>query len=152
YDTQTDPWEITNLAGDPDLQDERKRLSAALDTWISEVNDLGSVPEDVMVRRMYPDGVQPQTAVPLFIPICEDSPGVDPSPEGGTFKGPCAVQIHCATQGASIAYTLDEGDGARWLLYTGPLKLENGTTSVRARAIRIGYKESRESVATFAVQ
>jgi hypothetical protein len=61
------------------------------------------------------------------------------------------LQLHCATQGASMAYTLEAGDDPRWLLYTGPLRLPEGETSVRAKAIRIGYKESPERRATFTV-
>jgi hypothetical protein len=50
-----------------------------------------------------------------------------------------------------MAYTLEKGDDPRWLLYTGPLRLPRGRTTVRARAIRIGYKESEESRATFTI-
>jgi hypothetical protein len=50
-----------------------------------------------------------------------------------------------------MAYTLQEGDDPRWLLYTEPLRLPVGQTTVRARAIRIGYKESKESKAIFTV-
>ncbi|MBD3343653.1 MAG: sulfatase, partial [Chitinivibrionales bacterium] len=97
-------------------------------------------------------GVQPQTAPPVFVPICEDTPGIDPASDGGTFKGPLALQIHCATQGSSIACSFDKGENPRWLLYTGPIKLEKGTTALRAKAIRIGYKESVERSAEFTVR
>jgi hypothetical protein len=56
------------------------------------------------------------------------------------------LQLHCATQGASIAYTFEEGDRVRWQLYTQPLRLPAGKMSLRARAVRIGYKESVETV------
>jgi len=56
-----------------------------------------------------------------------------------------------ATQGASVAYTTEEGEQARWHLYTGPLRVEPGETlRLRARAVRIGYAESAERTATFA--
>lgn len=61
------------------------------------------------------------------------------------------MQLHCATQGASIAYTLEEGEQAPWKLYTEPLRLQSGVTRLRAKAIRIGYKESAEQEATFKV-
>ncbi len=152
YDTQADPFEIRNLAGDPAYQGELERLRRALDGWRQEVGDLGEEPEAEMVRRWYPDGVQPQTAPPVFIPICEANPGIDAAPEGGIFSGPLLLQLHCATQGASIAYTFEPGGAPHWRLYTGPLHLPPGRSTVRARAIRIGYKESRESVATFEVK
>jgi arylsulfatase A-like enzyme len=152
YDTLADPWETQNLAGNPDYTHELARLRAALDAWIDEVGDMGRIPETEMVRQWYPDGVQPQTAAPLFVPICQASPGVDPAPEGGTFQAPVLLQFYSATQGASLAYTFETGDDPHWLLYTEPLRLPVGQTTVRAKAIRIGYQESAESIATFAIQ
>jgi hypothetical protein len=61
------------------------------------------------------------------------------------------LQFYCATQGASMAYTFEQGDDPHWQLYTEPLRLPEGKTTVRARAIRIGYKESEESKTTFTV-
>ncbi|MDD9974153.1 MAG: chitobiase/beta-hexosaminidase C-terminal domain-containing protein, partial [Candidatus Poribacteria bacterium] len=51
---------------------------------------------------------------------------------------------HCSTQGASIAYTTEQGEEPHWQLYTDPLRLPKGETSIRAKAIRIGYRESEE--------
>jgi hypothetical protein len=151
YDTQADPFEIHNLATDPCYAPELERLRVALDAWIAEVGDMGTIPESEMVRQWYPDGVQPQTAAPLFIPICQDSPGIEPAQDGGTYTAPLLVQLYCATQGASMAYTFEQGGHPRWLLYHEPLRLPVGQTTFRARAIRIGYKESEESTATFNV-
>jgi N-sulfoglucosamine sulfohydrolase len=152
YDTQRDPYETHNLAGDPAYKPELERLRKALDAWIQEVGDMGKIPEAEMVRRWYPNGKQPETAPPLFIPICEENLGQAPAQEGGTFKEPLLIQIHCATQGASIAYTFEQGDDAHWHLYTDPLRLPVGETTLRAKAIRIGYRESKESSATFVVE
>lgn len=151
YDTLNDPYEIHNLADDPIYRPELERLRRALDQWLDEVGDMGRIPESEMVRNWYPNGEQPQTASPLFIPISEASPGTKPAPEGGTFTAPVILQIHCATQGASIGYTFDSGEKPRWLLYTEPIELPVGETTVRARAIRIGYRESQESIATFRI-
>jgi len=151
YDTDADPHEIHNLAADPTYAPELHRLRAELDRWRHEVGDMGEIPESEMVRRWYPGGHQPQTAPPLFVPICAGHPGIEPAPQGGTFPDPCLLQLHCATQGASIAYTLESGDDPHWLLYTAPLRLPPGETTVRARAIRIGYGESDESRARFII-
>jgi N-sulfoglucosamine sulfohydrolase len=53
------------------------------------------------------------------------------------------VVIYMPTQGASIGYTTDAGADAKWRLYTGPL-LVRGPMTLRAKAIRYGYKESDE--------
>ena len=151
YDTQTDPHEIDNLAADPTHAEELLRLRAALDGWLSDVGDLGKLDEAQMVQRWYPGGEQPQTAPPLFIPICADSPGRELSPGGGRFEGPLVVQLHSATQGASIAYTLQSGGDARWRLYTEPVGFPPGETTLRAKAVRIGFSDSNESTATFTV-
>ena len=150
YDTEADPHEIDNLAANPQYQPERDRLRGALDEWLREVGDMGRMAESEMVRQWYPDGRQPQTAPPVCVPICVDSPGTEPALEGGTFQGPLLVQLHCATQGASMAYALD--DDPLWHLYTEPLCMEAGTTTLRAKAIRIGYEESQETCATFVVE
>jgi hypothetical protein len=113
---------------------------------------MGQIDEAQMVRQWYPNGEQPATAAPLFIPICGDSPGIQAAPQGGTFDAPLLVQCYCATQGASIAYTLKQEERTQWQLYTEPLCLPEGTTTLRAKAIRIGYQESTESVATFTVK
>jgi hypothetical protein len=152
YDTDADPWETNNLARNPAYRQDLERLRRALDDWREEVGDMGEIPEAEMVRRWYPNGERPTTAPPVFIPICDESPGTGAEPEGGSYAGPVLLQLHCATQGASIAYTFEEGDDPRWLLYSDPLRLPEGTTRIRARAIRIGYLESEEEAATFEVR
>ncbi len=152
YDTEADPHETVNLARDPDFESERDRLRAALASWIAEVGDLGRMSESEMVRMWYPDGTQPKTAPPVFVPICEESSGTQPFCGGEPLKGPVVLQMHTATQGASIAYTLESGDEARWLLYLQPLRLASGCTTVRARAVRIGYAESDEVVCSVEIE
>ena len=151
YDTESDPYEIHNLAYDPEYRPVLERMRRALDEWLEEVGDMGHISEEEMVRGWYPNGKQPQTASPLFIPICEENPGLEPAPKGGTFTAPVLLQIHCATQGASIGYTFEEGEKPHWKLYTEPIRLPLGETRIRAKAIRIGYRESEESVASFKI-
>lgn len=150
YDTQADPHEIHNLAADPTYTPELDRMRRALNDWIAEVGDLGQISESEMVRRWYPDGVQPQTAAPVFVPICEENPGIEPT-EGGALTNPALIHLHCATQGASIAYTFETSENPHWHLYTTPVCLPTGRSTLRARAIRIGYRESKEHRVEFEV-
>ena len=152
YDTELDPYETINLAGDMKFEPEITRLRNALDTWMQEVGDMGKVPESEMVRQWYPGGEQPQTAAPLFIPINADEPMIEPLSETRSFTSPVLVQMHCTTQGASIAYTFDTGSKPQWLLYTDPLRIEKGKAHLRARAIRIGYRESEETRAVISIE
>jgi len=152
YDTETDPFEIHNLANDTAHHTDLERLRTALDSWINNVGDLGEEPENEMVRRWYPDGTQPVTAPPVCIPICDTSPGVEPFNQEQVYKGPMLLQLYCATQGASMAYTFDKGDAPTWNLYTAPLRIEPGKISLRAKAVRIGYRESEESRVDFVLE
>jgi hypothetical protein len=43
---------------------------------------------------------------------------------------------------------MEDGANARWKLYTGPIRLA-GPATIRARAIRYGYKPSEETRAVF---
>ncbi len=141
YDTQNDPHETRNLAYDPVYVAERTRLRKALDAWLEKVGDMGAIPETEMVRQWYPNGEQPQTAAPVFVPIEADNYGVLVT-DGGALRVPCLLQLHCASQGASMEYRLDDQNG--WTLYTGPFSLAPGERRIQARAIRIGYQPSEE--------
>ncbi len=144
YDVENDKFELNNLAEDAAHANVLERMQGALAEWQSDFGDMGDISEEQMVARWYPDGTQPQTASPIFIPINASNPGREPVQEDGAWEAPLLLQLHCSTQGASIAYTMEQGEDVQWKLYTEPLRLPKGATTVRAKAIRIGYKESDE--------
>ena len=45
YDLEADPYEMNNLAADPDYDDVRNELAIQLDTWIAATADMGDIPE-----------------------------------------------------------------------------------------------------------
>ena len=45
YDSENDPWEVNNLADDPEYADVKQRLSKALDDWRTDTRDVGVIPE-----------------------------------------------------------------------------------------------------------
>ncbi|MFP4356720.1 MAG: sulfatase [Phycisphaerae bacterium] len=145
YDTETDPHELHNLAGKPQLADTLQRMRDALADWIDRVGDMGEIDEAQMVRQWYPQGKQPTTARPVAIPISQENPGIEPAQGACELAGPALLQLHCATQGASIAWTTETGDDPHWQLYTRAIRLQGGQTRLRAKAIRIGYAESPEA-------
>ncbi len=151
YDIENDPFELTNLASHPEHQETLARMRDACEEWRTGVGDLGEIPESEMVRSMYPDGQKPKTASPLIIPLTKDAPGVEAVKDGEILNAPCALDFYCATQGAGIAYTMEDGHDCQWKLYTGPVRLPEGKTVIRARAIRIGYLESDETRAELQV-
>ena len=51
YDTEADPEQVRNLAEEPKYRRELQRLRDALEAWIRNTNDLGSLGEQELVRR-----------------------------------------------------------------------------------------------------
>ena len=97
--------------------------------WMVRINDQGLVPEPELYRTMYPNNRVERTAPPTASKRSE--------PGGGA-----TVSLR-SDQGASIAYTLEDGPKPRWLVYTTPLKIAAGQR-VRARAVRLGFEDSEE--------
>ncbi|MFP4379106.1 MAG: sulfatase [Candidatus Sumerlaeia bacterium] len=152
YDTQKDPYELNNLVDNPHYAQDLERLRVVLDNWRHHYDRWGETDEVEMVRRWYPDGFQPRTVTPIFIPFDEDNPGRDAAYGQVELKAPALVQLHSPSQGASIGWTDEEGDEPEWKLYTDLLRFEKaGTWTIRAKAIRIGYQESAERAVTFIV-
>ena len=110
---------------------------------MSEVGDMGEIPEEQMVRMWYPDGKQPVTAAPVFVPVCEGGWGeFSAADDAIEIPGPASLMMVSATQGASIAYRTDPASG-HWKLYTEPLRIDCvQTLTIEAKAVRIGFKES----------
>ena len=144
YNVENDRYELNNLAADPEHHAVLEQMRGALSQWQSDFGDMGDISEEQMVAQWYPDGTQPQTAAPIFIPINAEQPGTTVEDEDGEWSAPLVLQLHCSTHGASIAYTTEQGENAQWRLYTEPLRIPEGETTVRAKAIRIGYLESEE--------
>ncbi len=151
YDLDLDPHELQNLARNPESRPHLVRLRAALDDWRDEIGDLGDIDEREMKERWWQGPNQPVTAKPIFVPITTSSPGMEPVDGNITLTGPVLLQLHCATQGASIGWTTGQEAEPSWHLYTGPIRLKTGTTTLRVKAIRIGYLPSEERAASFHV-
>ncbi len=74
------------------------------------------------------------------------------SPAGGTYFEAQSVSIACATEGATIRYTLDGTDPTEnSTAYTNPLSIES-TTTVKAKAWKDGYEASAVASATYTIE
>lgn len=51
YDVTADPWEVRNLAVDPDYKDVLERMRRELSRWIRESRDTGFLPEGAMIEH-----------------------------------------------------------------------------------------------------
>jgi N-sulfoglucosamine sulfohydrolase len=144
YDTSADPHQITNLAGDPGQRARLDQMRRAVEGWMTRINDQGLINEPEMIQRMWPGGTQPETAQPFIVPRGDTDVKRDASLKMKSASGPMEVVVYVPTQGASVGYTTEDGPTAKWRLYTGPI-LVTGPMTIRAKAIRYGYKESAEA-------
>ncbi len=138
YDTVADPHEIQNLSGERQFRSTLDTLRQALDAWMLETKDVGLVPEAELIERMRPEGVWRQTAAPVV------------EPAGGVFNATVRVKLSTSTAGGIVVYTTEPGATARWRLYTGELVVTTSSI-VRAKAGRLGYKDSDEIQVSFQV-
>jgi arylsulfatase A-like enzyme len=127
YDTESDPFELKNLAGDPAHRDKLEELGKAHEQWERDVRDLGFTPEKDVYLSMWPNGVQPLT-----------------KNVAAAFDRKSSMVTLTAQDGASIVYKTNPNDKG-WLLYTAPFKVKP-MTEVHATAIRYGYKQSAETI------
>ncbi|MFN8207853.1 MAG: sulfatase [Bacteroidales bacterium] len=130
FDVLADPFELHNLAGNPEFANDIQRLSKAYDDWDKKYNALWKMPETELQEYFMPQGMQPQTGNPLI-----------------RFRGDL-LEISVSTPGTSVAYQVNGKGYAEdhWLLFTHPVRIKIGD-KVRAVAVRAGYRNSMEVVA-----
>lgn len=145
YDTQEDPHEVMNLAGDPDYTERLVRMREAVDGWMREIDDQGLISEAELVQQMWPGGVQPQTGRPIV--VLRGATDLEVA-DRHAIDGPTEVVIYTPTQGSSVEFTRDSGDTPTWRLYSEPFVVRPGEV-LRVRAVRYGYAESEEVRAEF---
>jgi uncharacterized sulfatase len=138
YDTETDPHEVVNLATRPSEHARLERFRAVLAAWMKATGDLGLVPERELKERMRPGGTWSTAARPEM------------SPPGGSFGSPIEVSLSCATEGATLVYSTEEGNTPRWRLYTRPLTISE-TVTLRVKCARLGYQDSAERRGAFTI-
>jgi len=119
YDLQKDPYELNNLAGNPDLKDTLVHYRNILQDWIKETNDLGQYPERELIAKWLPDGKQPQ------IPALELE-----EKENG---------IRLLNKQSDVTIVWKQPQDSIWNVYAMPLPKE---ISFEAKAERIGYSDS----------
>jgi hypothetical protein len=101
--------------------------------------------EPVTLRPLHPADVGPGAAPDIV------ARGFDPP--GGQYTRPQSVTITSATPGVSIRYTTDgsEPSATDGILYTGPVFLDWGTSTLKAVAFGSGLLDSVVAQATYAI-
>jgi hypothetical protein len=126
FDTETDPHEVNDLAGDPAYADKLSELREEYERWSRDVPDFGRMPEREYVASIWPDGVQPETQAPR------------------AAWNDARLTLTSQTEGASIGYQVVEdgrSPGPSWNVFAQPFSVEPGQ-GVWAMAHRIGYRPS----------
>lgn len=152
YDVKDDPFQLNNLADDPKYKAVIAEMRLQQDNWATTINDMGRMNEPEMIEQMWPGGKQPVTDKPYFIVNSPEDRGSKNYQTGDTFSAPMTLAFYCPTHGSSIVYTTEPGNKPAWKLYSGPLRLKKGTSTIRIKAVRYGYKDSGEVSGNFEVQ
>jgi len=126
YDVQKDPYQLTNIADQPQVTVHLKRLRNQMDKWLVETKDLGGTPEKDLIRQWWSG---------------QNSPPITANPvvrqQGNN------IVLQCPTEGASIGYKIAGKDTA-WQVYQHPIRVNKGE-EITAVAMRIGYLKSAEA-------
>ena len=124
YDLKFDPYEVNNIANNPDYKDKLVELRNALKSWQNEIDDKGFTNESELINEFWPNMTQPITQ-PVEITISDN-----------------VISLKCETKGASIGYQIGAQIGSQnWKLYNKPFDLSSNQ-KLATRAIKIGYKAS----------
>lgn len=124
YDLKYDPYEVNNIANNPDYKDKLIELRDALKSWQNEIDDKGFTNESELINEFWPNMIQPLTK-PVEITVLDN-----------------IISLKCDTSGASIGYQTGSQIGSQnWNLYNKPFNILPNQ-KIATRAIKIGYKAS----------
>ena len=142
YDTKADPHQIANLSAEPAHRAALERMRRAVTDRMARIGDQGLINEPEMIQRMWPGGVQPETAQPYIVPRrTSESPTAVGVAHDQLADGDRDLRSH---PGRVDRLHHGRGSQRKWRLYTGPILVDRPVT-LRAKAIRYGYKESAET-------
>ena len=133
FNCKADPFELINLADNPEYQEKLKELRAEMDRWLAEIGDDPSLKEAKLVERLWSGSdAQPVTSTPVL------------TSENGK------VSVSCETEGASIGYKIikDGNTPKSWMVYQNPITLLEGD-KIQVQAHRIGYVASKTITKSF---
>ncbi|NJX14554.1 sulfatase family protein [Tamlana crocina] len=127
FDCAVDPYELNNLADQPEYQEKLDELSSEMDRWLSEIGDEPNLDEAKLVEKLWSGkDTKPETAQPII--TAKDG----------------LVQVFCETEGASIGYKIMDQNGnapQSWEVYQEPVQLPKGY-KLMVQAHRIGFEPS----------
>ncbi|WP_400077476.1 sulfatase [Winogradskyella sp. R77965] len=126
FDCKADPFELNNLADNPDYKEKLNELRSEMDRWLTEVNDIPNLDERKLVDHLWSgNDSKPKTSEPIL------------TSQNGK------VSVTCETEGVSIGYKIiKEGKIPKsWMVYQIPIELLEGE-KIHVQAHRIGFVPS----------
>ena len=129
YDLNNDPYEINNLAYDPNYKDKVLLLENVLEQWIEKNNFHGHLEEEDLIEVFWPENTQPQTTEPQY------------SLEDGFLH----LKNNDVSKDASIGFSYD---GKNWEVYSEPIEIKKNK-KIYFKAVRYGWKESETKIVKF---
>jgi len=126
FDCKADPFELNNLADNPDYKEKLNELSSEMDRWLNEIDDIPNLDERKLVDRLWSgNDSKPKTSEPIL------------TSQNGK------VSVTCETEGASIGYKIikDGKTPKSWMAYQNPIELSEGE-KIHVQAHRIGFVPS----------
>ena len=129
YDLNNDPYEINNLAYDPNYKEKVLLLENVLEQWIEKNNFHGHLEEEDLIEVFWPENTQPQTTEPLY------------SLEDGFLH----LKNNDVSKDASIGFSYD---GKNWEVYSEPIEIKKNK-KIYFKAVRYGWKESETKIVKF---
>jgi len=124
FDCVNDPFELNNLAENPEYKEKFEELRNELDRWLAAIDDDPTLPEKELVAKLWNGKkIKPETAEPIIM-FNEDK-----------------VEISCDTEGASIGYKTNPR-ATSWEVYSEPFEIDS-PSNLLVKAHRIGYVPSK---------
>lgn len=127
FDCKADPFELNNLAEQPEYNEKLNELKTEMDRWLETINDDPNMPEKQLVNKLWKGAnKQPVTAKPTVLNLNNK------------------IAMSSTTAGASIGYKIKGKDGkfpSTWTVYQAPFNMPMDTELI-VEAHRIGYKSS----------
>ncbi|MFV9551410.1 sulfatase [Algibacter sp. PT7-4] len=127
FDCKVDPFELNNLADNPQYKEKLVELSAEMDKWLNEIGDIPNLNERKLVNRLWSGkDSKPKTSKPII----------------SSVNG--KVSVSCETEGASIGYKIIKNGKTpiSWMVYQKPIKLLD-SEKLLVQAHRIGFVPSK---------
>ena len=128
FDCAVDPFELNNLADNPEYKDKLNELRSEMDNWLAVIEDNPDLSEAELIKKLWNgNDEQPVTSKPII------------------NKDNGKVTISCETKGASIGYKIISKSGKTpksWKIYQNPIELPEEYNLI-VKAHRIGYKPSK---------